>query len=189
MAQKNAPPNIPRTVIIVLSQPSYGFLALGVALVVLTLLIWLFDSAQLVYVFGLDQPMALKWQFFFSAYRNTFIYLDNPIVFTRLIFSLLAGITVALAMYTRHQTPKKQFRKGADGGVAALIGAGCVTCGTSLLAPFFAIFGVALTTTAAAWLGIAANSIGIVLLFYAIQYFGNIARKKTSPTPKNTIQS
>lgn len=163
----------------VLAHPAYAALAVISAFVILSLLIWLFAAPQLLHVLQLDQPSAMKWQFFWNAYSNSLIYLDNPLVFTRALVSLLGGITIAVYVYIRRFGQKTSWRKGAGAGIAAMTGAGCVTCGVSLITPLLALFGVSVSAVTMTWVGVLANSLGSVLLLYSLQHFGEVITRFT----------
>lgn len=160
----------------VLLMPLYGFVALIAALFVLSLLIWIFHLPELFYVINLPGfPLSEKLLFGLSGYTNTLLFIHEPLVFTRVVFSLLAGMSVALYVFIRKHEQTVKARKGLGGFAAALLGSGCIVCGTSLLSPVLgstAAFASASLSTA---LGVAANAIGIMLMLYSLQGLGKRA--------------
>lgn len=158
------------SIVAVLARPKYALIALVTAFVVLGLLIWLFAFDTLLYVVALpDYPVGEKVQLLLSGYTNSFRYIDDPVIFTRVIFSGLAGIAAALYWFVRTHTPKARNRKGLSGFVVALFASGCVACGTSILSPLLVGVGAAASASLGIVIGIVGNGIGIILMAYAIR--------------------
>lgn len=160
----------------VLKIPKYGLVAFVSAFAVLGILIWIFHLPELWYVIALDNfPASEKTAFLFSGYRNTLLYVHEPLIFTRVVFSLLAGINIALYWFIRKREQTAKARRGLGGFVAAVVGSGCITCGTSLLSP---VLGSSVGFASASYtssLGLLGNIIGIVLMLYSLQGFGKRA--------------
>lgn len=92
-----------------------------------------------------DAPISFadKVEFFSATYRDIFTTYESPQALGIIIFSVLFGINSALLwLVIRNKgfrnIPKKS---GVGGMIAAILGGGCVACGTSLLAPLLATVG------------------------------------------------
>jgi hypothetical protein len=163
-----------RSITKVLSMPAYAMVAILSGLTVLGVLVWLFSFDTLLYVLTLSNyPASEKVNYFLSPYANSFGYFfRDPVVASRLIFSVLAGINIALYIYIRKHEEATAIRKGLGGFAVALIGSGCIACGTSLLSPLL----VGVGAGAGAIMGAAVSTfgflVGIMLMLYSINGFG-----------------
>ena len=162
-----------RPIITVLAIPKYALLTAASAVLVLSVLIWFFNFDTLLYVVGLpNYAIGDKSSFFLSAYTNSILYFfRDPVVFTRVIFSLLAGVTIALYFFIRQHQQTTVERKGFSGLVVALLASGCVACGTSILSPLLSGVGAAAAATLGEVIGTLGNLLGIILMLFAINGF------------------
>jgi hypothetical protein len=176
-----------RAIAAVLTRPKFATIAILVALLTLSVLIWLFALESLVHVLTLPGLAASeKALFVLSAYTNSLLYIDDPIVFTRVVFAILAGISFAMYWFIRSHRHDTKMRRNLGGFTVALASAGCVACGTSLLAPLLTALGASLSVTASISIGVAGNVIGIMLMLYAIRGLSvqvNGASPGISPLP------
>ncbi len=157
----------------VLAKPKYLAVAITAWLITLGLLLWLFSFDTLLYVLTLQNYEASqKVSFFLSPFINSFtFFFRDPVTATRMIFSVLAGISFALFLYARNSQPTgpSQRVKSFSGLGIALLGSGCVACGTSLISPVLIGAGAGTTAVIGAAVGTIGYIIGIVLIVFAIK--------------------
>lgn len=105
---------------------------------VLTLFLLLSRSSVIVHVLTSNQYDGPgKLGFLASVYLNFFIYIASPVVFTAVIFTLLAGLNITLLIYLTRIMQRQASNKGTVGAAGALLASHVLSCGSSLLAPFF----------------------------------------------------
>jgi hypothetical protein len=182
-----------RAVVTVLTRPKFAAIAVLTALLALSVLIWLFAFEALVYVLTLPGLAAGdKALFVLSAYTNSLLYIDDPIVFTRVVFAILAGISFGMYWLIRSHRQVAKIPRNLGGFTVALVSAGCVACSTSLLAPLLAALGASLSVTASISIGVAGNVIGIILMLYAIRglsiQIDSTSRDSKTAQPASTVR-
>lgn len=107
-------------------------------LAVLTLFLGLSRSSVIAYMLLNPQFSALtKLTFLWDIYRNFFAYLFSPLVFTAFLFTVLAALNITLLMYMARAMERRASAKGSLGAAGAVIASHVLSCGSSLLAPFF----------------------------------------------------
>ncbi len=163
----------------VLSMTRYFFIAIFSGFILLGLLTWLFSFEALLYVLSVPfLSVYEKLSYFFSGYANSFLYFfRDPIVFTRDIFVVLAAINIALFVFIKrsNQHDQQKMRGGTSGLLVGLVASGCITCGTSIIAPLFASVGATATASASQSIGAIGNVLGIMLTLYSVHGFGKRA--------------
>lgn len=160
----------------VLSRPAYLLLAVVGMIVASGLILWSLNLDLLGYIW-FDAPLSFveKIDFFFSVYRDIYTT-HNGIEGTGIVlFSVLFGVNLALIVFVlKHRgvssVPKKS---GAGGLVFAVIGGGCVACGTSILAPILATVG-ATSGIFVRQLAVAFNFLGVMLILFSIYTLGGL---------------
>lgn len=157
----------------VLLKPKYAAIAIVSWLLTLGVLLWLFSLDTLLYVLVLpNYATSEKFGFFLSPFVNSFIFFfEDPVTASRMIFSLLAGVSVALFVYVRRNRPGGRLQgKGRIAGLTLLLsGSGCIACGTSLISPLLIGAGAGTSALIGAAIGTIGYLIGIVLLVRAIK--------------------
>lgn len=157
----------------ILARPKYLMVAVVAAVVFLGMLLWLFSIDTLLYVFTLpDYPAAEKVSFFLSPFINSLIYFfRDPVTAGRVLFSVIAGIFLAVYVYAHRCQPAglEHSGKGSGGFMTALIGSGCIAGGTSLLSPILIGAGVGATAVIGAAVGTIGYIIAVVLMIVAIK--------------------
>jgi hypothetical protein len=163
----------------ILLKPRYLFITLSAGFIILGLLLWLFTFQTLLYVLNAPfLPISQKIAYFFSGYSNSVLYvLRDPIVFTRDAFVIVAAVNVTVFMFVRRHRRgyNQKSRSGASGLAVGLIAAGCVACGTSIIAPLFAVVGATASAATSQKIGVAGNIIGIVITLYSLYILGKQA--------------
>ncbi len=163
-----------RSIANVLSRPAYALTALVSSFAVLEILVWLFTFDTLWYVLTMpDYPVSEKLSYFLSPFVNSFTYFfQDPVAASRLIFSVLAGLNLALYVYIRQHQQPVSSRKGLGGLATALVASGCVACGTSIFSPLLVGVGVGASAIIGAMVSTVGYLIGIILMLYSINGFG-----------------
>lgn len=151
-----------------------------------TLFIWLININLLAFVLTAPVFTAVeRADFILSAYANFFRYLNNPVALSSVIFSILVAVNFTLIVFLWREG--KQRVKTAGGNVGAfvsMVGAHCVSCGTSLVAPLVtALAGSgayfsAERFAATQMLATGANLLGITLILWSTKR--TIKRIRTS---------
>ena len=140
-------------------------------------ILWSLNLNLLGYVI-FDAPISLlqKIDFFFDIYSNLYTTYTGVQSISLVIFSVLFGINLALLIFVLKNRgfsaiPKKS---GVGGFALAILGGGCVACGTSLIAPLVATLGAGATPFLRD-LATIFNILGSILILYSIYKLGGIA--------------
>lgn len=160
----------------VFRRPAYIALALLAALAASGSILWSLNLNLLRYIV-LEAPIsaAAKVVFFFDVYKDVytdFSSVQNTMV---VIFSVLFGMNLALLIFVlKHRGLQSIPKKSGIGGFAlAIIGGGCIACGTSLIAPLLATLG-AVATPLIRDLATIFTFIGSLLTMYSIYKLGAV---------------
>lgn len=129
----------------VLSKPAYLLISLVASLSGTGIIVWTLNLSTLKYIF-FDAPINLgeKLTFFVQGYKGLFTSFDTVQSLTLIVFSILFGINLSLLIFALFSRNKEKL-PGASGGVAlssAILGGGCIACGTSLLTPILTTLGI-----------------------------------------------
>jgi hypothetical protein len=158
------------TLRIIGTKPLYTLLALGSALLMLTIIIWSLNYQLVGYI--LTNPDMSPWQkirFFSYGYEALFTSFDSFLSVSVISLAFLFGVNIAVLVYALRRKTASAHATGTS-GIAATLGilsSGCAACGTSLLGPLLATFG-ATSLTAVHNIGAAFSLIGSALLLYSI---------------------
>jgi len=140
-------------------------------LITLTLFLLISRSSVIVYVLLSPQyTLLMKLVFYGDIYRNFFAYLAMPIVYTAFAFTLLAALNITLLIYMARAMQQQGSRRGSAGAAGAVIASHVLSCGSSLLAPFFSALAGSNAYSdpgryaVAAAFGIILNLVGLILI-------------------------
>lgn len=165
-----------RSVLTVFKNPLYILQAVFATIIASGFILWSLNLDLLQYVW-FNTPLSTleKLDFFFSIYRDIYTSYGSIEATGIIVFSILFGINLALLVFViKHHglraVPKKS---GVGGFMLAILGGGCVACGTSILAPLLATIG-ATTTPLIRDLAVIFNTVGIVLISYSIYKLGEL---------------
>ena len=127
-------------------------------------------------LFGSGISIGLKTEFFFGVYRDIFVNYEAVQALVIIIFSVLFGINSALVIFVlKNQDYRSIPKKSGFGGlVFAVVGGGCLACGTSILYPLLITFGLS-TTVVAQQIGLVLSAVGSLLLLFSIYKLGGVA--------------
>lgn len=154
----------------VLRRPAYALLAIASTLLMAGIVIWSLNLDLLVFIF-FDAPLTLfeKLEFVSYGYKNLFTTFSSLLSVAIVTFTVLFGINIALLVFAIRRAGIQSIPKKSGGSafLFALLGGGCVACGTSLFAPLLISFGV-VGAPLLRDLGVVFNLIGSVLLLYSI---------------------
>lgn len=159
-----------RALLTVLINPRYFTVAAISTFGIAGVIIWSLNFELMRYVL-FEAPLTLlgKIEFFMTGYSSLFTTFNHLLSVSILIFSVLFGFNVALLAYVIRRQGFKAVPKKSGGGafLFAMLGGGCIACGTSLLAPILATLG-ATSVPFARDLGAIITLIGSLLIIYSI---------------------
>lgn len=165
-----------KSVISVLFRWPYLLIAIFASLVAEAMVLWSLNIDLVKYIiFDSGVSIGTKFEFFFSVYRDIFINYEAVQALAIITFSFLFGINSALVVFVlKNQDYKSIPKKSGFGGlVLAIIGGGCLACGTSILYPVLITLGVG-TSVFASQLGLILSAIGSVFLLFSIYKLGGV---------------
>jgi hypothetical protein len=159
-------------------QPKYALLSILASLLSGAFLMWSLNLDLVSYII-FDAPLTVveKIQFFATSYRDLFTTYESTQAMSMLLFMILFGLNISLLVYViRNQGFSSATGKSSAGGLlVAVLGSGCLACGTSLLAPLLATFGAvsgAFMAELAKWL----LWVGSLFIIFSIITLSQIAR-------------
>lgn len=161
---------------LVFSRPKYVFLAIVLAFLISILIYFSINFNFYASLLSSGLPILDKFGVVWLLISSMFgSYFTDSFGLLLLVLSMLQGVALALLIYN-FKTNKKLDAKTATGSsiatAAAIVGLGCVSCGTSLLIPIMTLI---FSSSAYAFLD-AANTIVLVLAsvlsLYAIYKMG-----------------
>jgi hypothetical protein len=160
----------------VYKRPSYILLAVVGVFFASGLILWSLNLGLVGYIL-FQAPLTIggKINFFLDIYKEIYTTYTSIQGTGIVIFSFLFGINLGVLVYVlKHKgfqaIPKKS---GVGGLMFAVLGGGCIACGTSLIAPLLATLG-ATTAPFVRDLATIFNLIGSLLLLYSIYKLGEI---------------
>lgn len=157
-------------------NPAYIVISLITTIFISGFIIWSLNFDLVRYI-AFEAPLSLleKFEFFWDVHTSIFTTYGSSQASGILIFSILFGINIALIVKLIKMGGFKSIPKksGSAGLLLAVLGGGCIACGTSILAPLLATLG-ATTTAAATEISNYFNWIGSVLILYSIYKLGYV---------------
>ena len=164
-----------KNILKILMKPLYFLLAIGVGLIILGVILWSLNLDLLSYVFiesGL--PFSEKVSFFISVYKGIFVSSGQLPAVTMILLSILFGINISSMIFViknrKHQ--KKEYGSTATGLSLAIIGGGCVACGTSVLTPLLLTLGAGGVVSYLSEIGVYINLLACCFLIWSIYKLG-----------------
>lgn len=119
----------------ILGNPSYATLAVLLYPLVVWLFVYVTNLNAFIYILGSDSMLlGEKLLFVAASILNVFIHIGDPLAFSIALFSAVATINLVVLIYLLRRQGKVK-PKGASGAAVGLVGAHCIACGGSLLAP------------------------------------------------------
>lgn len=156
--------------LLIIKKPTYLAIWLVTAFLMAGLVIWSLNLELVLYIF-FETPLSFldKIGFFLEGYRSLFSNLNSLLSVSIVVFATLFGLNIALLVFVLRHIGFSAIPKKSGGGafVFAILGGGCIACGTSLLTPILislGLFGGAFMRD----LGALFNLIGSLLLTYSI---------------------
>ena len=165
------------SVLEVLLKWQYFIIALVGYLVAEAMVLWSLNVDLVKYIlFDSGVSISTKFEFFFSVYRDIFTNYESAQALVIIFFSLLFGINTALVVFVlKNQDYRSIPKKSGFGGlIFAVIGGGCLACGTSILYPLLITLGLS-TSIVAQQIGMVLSIIGSIFLMFSIYKLGGVA--------------
>ncbi|MEX1059298.1 MAG: hypothetical protein WEC17_02615, partial [Candidatus Saccharimonadales bacterium] len=160
----------------VFRYPTYILIAFIGAFLVSGLIVWSLNLSLVKYIiFEAPLNFLQKIDFFFDAFRGIYSTYNSIQGTGIILFSVLFGINLALLVYVlRNRGFESIPKKSGLGGFAmAIIGGGCIACGTSIIAPIIATSGAA-STAFLTELSAVLSWLGSILIAYSIYKLGAV---------------
>ncbi len=160
----------------VFTRPSYILLAVFGSLLVSGLILWSLNLDLVRYIiFEAPTSGSQKFGFFYDTYKSIYTSYDSVQDTGIVVFSVLFGINLALIVFVlKHRGFQAIPKKSGFGSFAlAIVGGGCIACGTSIIAPLFATLG-ATSASFVRDLGAIFNWLGSLLIIYSIYKLGAV---------------
>ena len=159
----------------VMTRPPYLFLAILVSIFSLGILLWSLNIDLLGYIF-FEAPLNIieKIDFIFDVYGSILTNYESFQAIVMVLFSLLFGINIAVLVYVMRGGQKEAIKsKSSVGGLSlAVIGGGCIACGTSIITPLLATLGATSSIAFTNAIGLYLNLIGIVFIVFSLISLG-----------------
>lgn len=162
----------------VLRIPKYFVFAFVSVFVMSGLIVWSLNLGLLRYIlFEAPLSFAEKLEFFSYTYETLYTTFSSVQAMGITILSVLFGINAAMLVYIiRRQGLASVPKKSGSGAFAlAILGGGCVACGTSIIAPLLATIG-ATSSALARDLGVVFMWVGSLLTVYSIYKLATLIR-------------
>jgi hypothetical protein len=154
----------------VTQRPSYFFLAVAGAWLMAGFVIWSLSFDTLLYIlFDSGLPLTDRLNTITGAYRSLYGDFGGLVSTSIILFTSMFGLNVSLLVYVVRQRGRAAVSSKSTGGsfFVAIFSAGCVSCGTSLLAPVLATVGIT-SGVAVLQLGAMLNFIAAIILLYSV---------------------
>jgi hypothetical protein len=163
----------------VLLRPLYAIVGMVVTLAVLGMLLWIFNFDLFLYILtNSDISAGEKLTVFIQSYASLITNFENFAAIILVLFALLLGINMALLAFVMKNIGASIGKESGKSGLslfAAVLGAGCAACGTSILAPVLTAVGSTATIGLVEAIGVTANFAGIGLVLFSITRLGSQA--------------
>jgi len=163
-------------ILIVLQKPSYALIALGVTLALLLIASWLPNRGFLSYIIRSDAFSLIDKLAFIFSLKGLTINATRLSLSLLIITAILSGINIALLTYYLKTRVFLERAAGATAlGIAgSLIGIGCASCGSVILASLFGFAGSASVIGILPFKGLELGIAGLLLVAFSTSI---VARK------------
>lgn len=159
----------------VLIRPKYLLVGIFAGLFILGVILWSlnFDLLKFI-VFDSNLPLNEKISFFTSVYKGIFVSAGRLPAMTMIIFAVLFAINTACILFVvRNRDKESALHKSTVAGLGlAIVGGGCIACGTSILAPILIGVGAGGASTFLSEIGVYINIIASGFLLWSIYRLG-----------------
>lgn len=140
----------------VFRRPTYWLTFFMSTFFIMGFIVWSLNLDLLGYIL-FDSPLTIwgKFEFFLNGYGSLLSSFESIQAIAIIIFSLLFGVNISMLIYSarflskvnnqgqkNHNKDKVPKKSGAIALGSAVVGGGCIACGTSLLAPIFTTLGI-----------------------------------------------
>ncbi len=153
----------------ILKHPVYFFIFLGSSVITSMVLIWFFNLELIIHIINssvLDVTATIG--FFFESIGVVYAGLfDSVRNFLFVAFSLIFGLNVSVLIYTHRKIAARPLLRKSS-FITALLGAGCVACGGSILAPVLTGIGLTASIGISLFINIVAFVLAICFGIYSL---------------------
>lgn len=162
----------------VMTSPLYILLAFLVSFLSLGILLWSLNIDLLSYII-FEAPLNVieKLDFIFDVYGSILTNYESFQATVMALFSVLFGVNIAVLVYVMRGGQKEAIKsKSSVGGLSlAVIGGGCIACGTSIITPLLATLGATSSIAFTNAIGLYLNLIGIAFIAFSLISLGQRA--------------
>lgn len=155
---------------VIASPRVYG--AVAIFVVMLLVLQWLFNIQELRYVLLRDNNLTLlgKVEYMTEAFINIFRYANAFTPISMIIIAALQAMAISLLLLLRKIGRSSKNASASQLGTlfVAVVGAGCVACGGSLLTPILAAVASGVSLALAEQIGSIVLVLAIILSYVAL---------------------
>ena len=167
----------------IFAQPRFATLSVLLYPVVVWLFVYVTNLNAFMHILG-SEAMATgeKFLFLVASILNVFIHIGDPLALSIALFSAVATLNLVVIVYVLRRQGKVK-PKGGGGAAVGLVGAHCIACGGSFLAPIItALAGSGAYISAAraetaTMIALSVNVLAFVLILHATLKLASKVRK------------
>ena len=172
----------------VLKSPKYLLFAAIVALLFIQLLYWLLNASLFWYFFTARNLNIIEKMDIFSSIIVSYLS-SLPLwqAFAVVSLAITQGVVISVLLFTvrnNQSVDKKAVGGTGIASIIAMLSVGCVSCGTSIVAPIIGLFVSGATASLSEAINKIAIVVGLIIALYALYAVGltaaNIQKKKKS---------
>ncbi|HPD99149.1 hypothetical protein KC871_03580 [Candidatus Saccharibacteria bacterium] len=172
----------------VLKSPKYLLFAAIVALLFIQLLYWLLNASLFWYFFTARSLNIIEKMDIFSSIIVSYLS-SLPLwqAFAVVALAITQGVVISVLLFTvrnNQSVDKKAVGGTGIASIIAMLSVGCVSCGTSIVAPIIGLFVSGATASLSEAINKIAIVVGLIIALYALYAVGltaaNIQAKQKS---------
>ncbi len=172
----------------VLKSPKYLLFAAIVALLFIQLLYWLLNASLFWYFFTARSLNIIEKMDIFSSIIVSYLS-SLPLwqAFAVVSLAITQGVVISVLLFTVRNNQRLDKKAVGGTGIAsiiAMLSVGCVSCGTSIVAPIIGLFVSGATASLSEAINKIAIVVGLIIALYALYAVGltaaNIQAKQKS---------
>lgn len=162
-----------KSICMIFAQPRFATLGVLLYPVVVWLFVYVTNLSAFMYILSSEAMAASdKLLFIVASMLNVFIHIGDPLALSIVLFSAVATLNLVVLVYVLRRQGKVE-PKGSGGAVVGLVGAHCIACGGSFLAPIITALagsGAYISTAraeTATMIALSVNVLAFVLILHA----------------------
>ena len=167
----------------IFAQPRFATLGVLLYPMVVWLFVYVTNLNAFMYILGSEvMTSGEKLLFIVASMLNVFIHIGDPLALSIALFSAVATLNLVVLIYVLRRQGRVKSR-GSGGAIVGVVGAHCIACGGSFLAPIItALAGSGAYISAAraetaTMLALSVNILAFVLILHATLKLASKVRK------------